>query len=108
LAEENSSGAAPAAQNDRLQKQILIEQRITNEGKSLVAAYIIWWFFGIFGGHRFYLRQTGTAIAMLIIGLTMVGLCVTAIWAIVDAFLIPGMVRENNDRLRRELERQMG
>lgn len=103
-AEQNSA----ARQNEKLQKRILIEQRITNEGKSMIAAYILWWFFGIFGGHRFYLGKTGSAIAMLLISLTIVGLIITVIWSIIDAFLIPGMVRESNDRLRQKLNYELG
>jgi TM2 domain-containing membrane protein YozV len=34
--------------------------------KSPMVAYLLWWFFGTFGGHRFYLGHTGSAVAMLI------------------------------------------
>lgn len=94
-------------QNYAMQKQLLIESRITNEGKSLVAAYILWWLLGVLGGHRFYLGKTGTAIAMLLISLTFIGLAVTFIWWIVDAFLIPGMVRENHEKMRQRLAYQL-
>jgi len=91
------------AQNEKLQKRLLIEQRVTNEGCSTGLTYIFWWFLGVFGAHRFYTGKKGSAIAMLIISLTFFGLAVTAIWWIVDAFLIPGMVREYNDNLRQKL-----
>lgn len=77
--------------------------------KSPVIAYLLWWFLGVFGGHRFYLGKTGSAVAMLVVSLCAIPLMlvaigfvmifVTAIWALIDAFLIPGMVREHNMRL---------
>ncbi|MDG2514463.1 TM2 domain-containing protein [Sphingobium yanoikuyae] len=33
--------------------------------KSVGVAYLLWFFLGGFGGHRFYLGQTGTAVAQL-------------------------------------------
>lgn len=95
------------------EQQILIEQRITNDGKSAVLAYILWFFVGGLGGHRFYLGKTGSGAAMA--ALFVVGLLTTVIlvgfvllfavgiWAIVDAFLIPGMITEQKNELRRQL-----
>lgn len=74
--------------------------------KSVGVAFLFWFFLGGFGAHRFYLKHTGTAIAMLIITvvsipLTLVivgfiGLAAVGIWWIVDAFLISGMVEKYN------------
>lgn len=46
--------------------------------KNWVVAYLLSWFLGGFGAHRFYLAKYGTAIAML---LTLGG---CGIWAIID------------------------
>ncbi len=74
--------------------------------KSVAIAYLLWFFLGGFGIHRFYLRKPQTAVIMLI--LTVAGYILTfvvvgflllwavGIWWIVDAFLIPGMIREAN------------
>jgi len=77
--------------------------------KSAGIAYVLWFFFGVFGAHRFYLQRTGSAVAMLVITLVSlpltlalvgyIGLAVVGIWGIVDAFLIPGLVRTFNNRL---------
>jgi TM2 domain-containing membrane protein YozV len=76
--------------------------------KSVGIALVLWFFFGIFGAHRFYLRRQG-AVAMLIlsfigwgslhIGFGFLLLSITSIWAIVDVFLIYGWVRDWNMRL---------
>jgi TM2 domain-containing membrane protein YozV len=76
--------------------------------KSIGLAYVLWFFFGVFGAQRFYLRRPG-AVAMLIlsiigwsslhVGVGFVLLTITGIWAIVDAFLIPAWIFEWNTRL---------
>lgn len=92
------------------QQQILVEQRITNDAKSPVVAYLLLIFLGGFGAHRFYLGQTGTATTMLvltILGLmtfvivvSMFMLAAVGIWCIVDIFLIPGMIQQDKDAIR--------
>lgn len=69
--------------------------------KSTGVAYLLCIFLGGFGAHRFYLGQTGTGVAQLILGLlgwvtfffTWIPL---GIWLIVDLFLIPGIARGEN------------
>jgi len=104
-----AAGESSAGRNADLQKQIWVEQRVTNDGKSIGIAYLLWFFFGTIGGHRFYLGRVGSAIAMLLITvLTLgLGLIITGIWAIIDAFLIPNMVGEENDKLRRQLYQEV-
>lgn len=63
---------------------------------SLLVTYLLWFFIGAFGAHRFFLGKKGTAVAMLICTLTIVGYAVTFVWWIVDACLIPGMVKDIN------------
>jgi TM2 domain-containing membrane protein YozV len=84
-------------------QKMLIEQRITNEKPSTGAAYVLCIFLGAFGVHRFYLGEKGTAIVMLLLGVTIVGLIVSSIWAFVDLFLIPSIIRSRMDTLRQRL-----
>lgn len=95
----------PTASNSGIgdTKRMLIEQRIANEKPSTGAAYLLCIFVGVIGAHRFYLGRTGSAIAMLLISLTFVGLVVTAIWALIDLFLIPSMIREKVDAMRQRM-----
>ncbi|MGE6917616.1 TM2 domain-containing protein [Achromobacter kerstersii] len=74
--------------------------------KSTGVAYLLWLFLGTVGGHRFYAGKTGSAIAMLIltilgvvlsiVGVGFLMLFAVGIWAIIDAFLIPGWIRNTN------------
>lgn len=119
---------------------------------SVFVAYLLWWFLGLgsFGGHRFYVGKTSSAVAMLMLTLVsstlitlgtatlgfrilvriitidmlggkdldlktpelilliiaLVGCAMQSaviIWALVDAFLIPGWIRNYNNRLIRRL-----
>jgi TM2 domain-containing membrane protein YozV len=71
--------------------------------KTALVAYLLWFFLGLFGAHNFYLKRTGVAVAQLILTLTVVGMVVSLIWVIVDAFLIPGWVRNQNNLLAVQL-----
>ncbi|MEF3303467.1 TM2 domain-containing protein [Paenibacillus sp. GYB003] len=75
---------------------LILEQEVKNQGKNMVVAYILWYFLGLFGGHRFYLRKKGSAIAQLILSITMIGMIVTCIWWLIDAFLLHTWVKDHN------------
>lgn len=79
------------------QDRILIETRITNAAPSVVLAYALWFFLGFVGAHRFYLGRPGTAILQVLSLFVLVGF----LWLLLDAFLIPAMVRAKQDELRR-------
>ena len=69
--------------------------------KSVGAAYVLWLFLGGLGVHRFYLGQTGTGVAQLLLGLLgwlplFLGWAVLGIWLIVDLFLIPRIAADEN------------
>jgi TM2 domain-containing membrane protein YozV len=63
----------------------------------------LWFFLGLFGAHNFYLKRTGVAVAQLILTLTVVGMVISLVWVFVDAFLIPGWVRNQNNLLAVQL-----
>lgn len=72
--------------------------------KSVGASYLLWFFLGWLGAHRFYLGATGTAVVQLLLGLLGwipigIGWIVLAIWWLVDAALIPGMARNENMKI---------
>lgn len=95
------------------QQQMLIEQRVGNDAKSPLVAYLLLLFVGGFGAHRFYLGQTGTAIVMLVLwllgwatlplGIGLVPLAVVGLWVFVDLFLVPGLIARDKDRIRRRM-----
>jgi len=71
--------------------------------KSLALSYILWFFFGQLGIHRFYTGRAASGIIQLLLGIFgwattaifigWIPLFVLWIWLFVDIFLIPGMCR---------------
>ena len=101
--------------------------------RRLSFSYLAWFFFGVFGAHRFYLKRVQSASVMLALALgpyvaafvvgfifgllgqprtgddsvmsNITALChmVLVGWLIVDIFLIPGMVESYNLAIARGL-----
>lgn len=77
--------------------------------KSAGVTYLLWFFLGGFGGHRFYAGKPGTAVVFII--LSIIGWCTVfvgvglllGIWWLVDAFLIPGWIRNHNTILAHQV-----
>jgi TM2 domain-containing membrane protein YozV len=80
--------------------------------KSLFTAYLLWFILGQLSAHRFYLGRTSSGVTqvclwlvscLMLIGgfaLGIAGLIANLIWIIGDAFLLPGLVRNANERAR--------
>ncbi len=84
-------------------QKMLIEQRISNEKPSEAVAYLLCIFVGLLGAHRFYLGHIASGVAMLILTLTFVGIFISAIWNIVDLFLIKSMINDKTTALRTKI-----
>ena len=83
--------------------------------KSLVIAYLLWFFLWFLAAHRFYLGRAFSAITFLATpvvavvfsaslhdessSLISLGLIAWFAWVLIDLFLIPGMVRKYNIEL---------
>ncbi|AUH32861.1 TM2 domain-containing protein [Paracoccus tegillarcae] len=102
-----------------VQEQLLIEQRVTNEAKSSIVAYLLLIFLWGCGVHRMYLGRWVSGFVMLALwGLgwltapILIGwlpIAFVTLWVVVDLFLIPSMIREDNavnrQRIATELAR---
>ena len=81
--------------------------------KSTGVAYLLWFFLGSFGAPRIYTGRTGSAVGMIalnvigwislifVVGIFLLG--ALGIWVLVDAFLIPGWLKQHNGRLASRL-----
>lgn len=86
------------AKQDLTGKQLaMIQGEMNNKQKSKGVAFALWWFLGIFGGHRFYAGDIGVGVGML---LTLGGM---GIWTLIDGFFISGMIERKNNQIENEL-----
>ena len=77
--------------------------------KSVGVTYLLWFFLGMLGAHRFYAGSTGLAVLQLIIfviswplllaGIGFITLGILWLWVLIDAFMIPGLIRDYNTKL---------
>lgn len=81
------------------------------EKKSLLVAYILWFFLGYIGAHRFYLGRPVSGLIMLALSAVTLVLSfvsfgvlgflwvVVGLWWLIDVLLIPGMAAGSNSRI---------
>jgi len=72
-----------------LRKGVVI---LNTEQKSFGTALLIWFFLGGFGGHRIYVTENMT----IALWYWLANICTFGILAIVDAFLLKGMIEKAN------------
>jgi hypothetical protein len=77
--------------------QALVWRDYEHRKKSVLIAYILWFFFGF---HYLYLGRIGI---QFIYWLTVGGF---GFWALIDLFRIPGMIERKNEDILRELMAQ--
>ena len=73
----------------------ILESEMNKKKKSLAVSWILWFFFGGVGGHRYYVGKYGTAIAMTLT------LGVFGIWTLIDIFFVNKITREKNEEIER-------
>lgn len=103
------------ARHDRPSDDSVARMRYHASAKSLIVAYLIWFFLGYGGVHRMYLGLWGSGLIMLAVFtlswvLTLlligyVGLGFILVWWAVDALLMPGMVTRANEDLIHRISR---
>jgi TM2 domain-containing membrane protein YozV len=103
MSDERSIGIAQATQQGPLSKDTRTLLLYDANRKSAVIAYILWFFLGWFGAHNFYLGRKGVGIAQMLLTISVIGWFITLVWVVVDAFLIPGWVRRENNLLLMQL-----
>lgn len=76
--------------------------------RSIAAAYVLWFFFGWLGAHRFYLGRKLSGLLMVALaavawyriiaveGAGLLAFIFLALWVLIDAALIPSIARSAN------------
>ena len=83
--------------------------RYDADKRSMIIAYLLWFFLGYLAIHRFYLSRWISGLIFLVLmgvgtvlSIVLVGYLILAplfLWWLIDALLIPGMVRSRNQGL---------
>lgn len=79
----------------------MVQSEVEAKGKSKGIMYLLWWFTGILGGHRYYLGDIGMGIGMT---LTLGGL---GFWALIDVFFIGKRLEKKNSDLEMSVIQQV-
>jgi len=84
-----------------------VSLKMNMKGKNIIVAYLLWWFLGFLGIHRFYLARAGSGIVMLLLfvlgvvtAVFVIGyilLLAWFIWWALDAYFIYKIVSEVNE-----------
>lgn len=111
-----------------IKTDLLTEQRVSNDAKSIGVAYLFMILFGVTGAYLFYLGRWKTGILMLvntIMGITIlfgsqpipgvwaapsVGflmIMVSSFWWIIDLFFVPGFIQAHKNELRKQYMSEM-
>ncbi|QGQ46631.1 TM2 domain-containing protein [Metabacillus sediminilitoris] len=86
-------------QNLDQHQQAILASEFDKKKKSKGITFLFWFFLGTFGAHRFYLGQTGYAVAMLLLGWATFG-----IWPLIDGIVC---LVSKVDKLNEEIERDI-
>ncbi|MBD2847202.1 TM2 domain-containing protein [Paenibacillus sp. IB182496] len=89
------------------QEQASLRTAMAACAKQPAVAYVVWYFVGLFGGHRFYMGRPLTGAVQLALSLTVLGLAVTFVWWIIDAFRMPRWIRSRNVEIEQALAREL-
>lgn len=103
-----------ALKQDMDAKQLaIVQSELESHKKSTLVAYLLWFFFGSLGIHRFYIGKTGSAVTMLILFVSGWALAIIYIgfailfalyvWVLIDAFLLHGAVNRINLKLEKKI-----
>lgn len=104
-------------QNLNEKQLVIVQSELESNKKSTAVAYLLWFFLGGLGIHRFYIGKTGSAITMLalfvsgwVLSIIYIGFILLIglyIWVFIDAFLLHGAVKRINLKLERNILRRV-
>ena len=78
-------------------------RRKSTSSRKILPAFLLAWFVGVFGIHRFYAGRVGSGIAMLVLTITIFGIFITAIWSLVDLIILAcGSFRDGDGVVMKE------
>jgi len=65
-----------------------INQAALPGSKKRLTYILLGFFFGVIGIHNFYAGRTAPAVIQLVLGITVIGMLVTGLWALIDICVV--------------------
>ncbi|WP_195575647.1 TM2 domain-containing protein [Paenibacillus sp. 1001270B_150601_E10] len=85
---------------------MIVDSEVKSQGKNMAIAYLLWFFLGGLGAHRFYMGKTGSGVGQLLLMIAssiltilligFFGFFALGIWVLIDAFLVHKWVTDYN------------
>lgn len=82
--------------------QMMLENDMQKMAKKPVVAWLLWFFLGMFGAHRFYLGHTKVGVGM-VVSLIFTGGVVTLFWWIIEAITLSNRIKQVNENIESQL-----
>ncbi len=86
---------------------IAITRRTDEESKAPFQAYVLWFFLGWLGAHRFYVGHSKSGLAMLLLSISLVGFPISFFWWLFDSVRLGGLLQEDRDLVRDRIAREI-
>ena len=102
---------------NKSEKLALLQMHYSTRAKSVATTYLLWFFLGFWGIHRFYLGQAqlglltiGACVVLSILAMFTYGISLIplAIWWMVELFTLMDTVKSINLGIEEDLRRQLG
>jgi TM2 domain-containing membrane protein YozV len=87
------------SENIEFEKRKLEAQQLFPE-KNLVVGYALLLFLWFFGAHRFYYGKNISAVIMLILNLSVIGMFITSFWFFIDIYFVYKYNEEQNKEIK--------
>lgn len=75
----------------------MVQSELDKKSKNKVVMYLLWFFTGGIGGHRYYLGDIGMGIAMTLT------LGCLGLWSLIDVFFIGSRLETKTNKVEREI-----
>jgi TM2 domain-containing membrane protein YozV len=85
---------------------IAIEIRTDEETKAPFQAYVLWFFLGWLGAHRFYAGRGKSGLAMVLLTCSVIGFPISFLWWLADSVLLGGILQEDRELVRDRIARE--
>jgi len=96
MAEKESMIMKAAKSELDTNQRLMFDQEFEKKKKSMLAAYLLWFFLGFLGIHKFYLKKTG-------MGVLYIFTCALAgIGWLIDAFITANQVHKLNESIAKD------